>query len=209
MKIIGAAVAAILAASAANAVTYTSTAGAPDPGPGPGQTVVVDFDGPNAAGYTWSAGTIASSPVTIGGAAAPAGDITTFGYVSTAFANSFATLSTPNIKSISLYWGSIDTYNHLDVLGAGGAVLFTVEGSLLPPANGDQGAAITNRRVFIKAGLGETITGLKFRTDGVAFEFDNIATAVPEPQQWALLIAGFGLVGAAARRRRGITSVAA
>jgi len=37
----------------------------------------------------------------------------------------------------------------------------------------------------------------------VAFEFDDIAAnAVPEPASWAMLIMGFGLVGAAARRRK-------
>ena len=43
----------------------------------------------------------------------------------------------------------------------------------------------------------------------VSTEFiDNVAlnvtpsVAVPEPASWAMLIAGFGLVGAAARRRR-------
>jgi hypothetical protein len=30
--------------------------------------------------------------------------------------------------------------------------------------------------------------------------------AVPEPSSWAMLIAGFGLVGATARRRRAITA---
>jgi hypothetical protein len=35
-----------------------------------------------------------------------------------------------------------------------------------------------------------------------------ITTMVPEPESWALLIAGFGLVGAAARRRRRISVVA-
>jgi hypothetical protein len=32
---------------------------------------------------------------------------------------------------------------------------------------------------------------------------------VPEPSSWAMLIAGFGLVGAASRRRRGSATVAA
>lgn len=37
----------------------------------------------------------------------------------------------------------------------------------------------------------------------------EIAAGVPEPASWAMLIAGFGLVGAVARRRRGNISVAA
>lgn len=36
----------------------------------------------------------------------------------------------------------------------------------------------------------------------------TIANAVPEPESWALLIAGFGLTGAAMRRRRVIRKVA-
>jgi hypothetical protein len=37
----------------------------------------------------------------------------------------------------------------------------------------------------------------------------DLAGAVPEPGTWAMLIAGFGLVGAAARRRRPVAHVAA
>ncbi|KAB7645418.1 PEPxxWA-CTERM sorting domain-containing protein [Polymorphobacter fuscus] len=200
---LGVAVAAMLAASGANAVSFTSAAGAPDPAFAAGETAVVTFDAPNAAGYSFTAGTIGTATGTSGAAAAPAGDATTYGYVSSSFAPNFATLSTPGLRSISFYWGSIDAYNEVDVLGAGGSLLTTIGGSALPPANGDQGDAITNRRIYITAGVGETITGLTFRSTGVAFEFDTIAAAaVPEPQTWAMLIAGFGFVGIAARRRR-------
>lgn len=210
MKIVAAAVAAMLAASAANAVIVTGAFGAPDPGPGAGQTMVVDFDNPNAAGYVWSAGTIATSITTDGTAAAPAQDTTRYGYVSSALTNNFATLSTPDLNSISFYWGSIDDYNHVDVLGAGGAVIYTIDGAMLPPANGNQSSSNTNRRIFISAAPNQVITGLTFRSTGVAFEFDDIAAAaVPEPQSWALLIAGFGLVGATARRQRRLERVSA
>ena len=39
--------------------------------------------------------------------------------------------------------------------------------------------------------------------------FDPGGGEVPEPATWAMLIAGFGLVGAVARRRRGALSVSA
>lgn len=202
--------AALFAATAANAVIHTSSPGAPDPGPAFGETLVVTFDAPNASGYVWTAGTIATTPVSITGAAMPALGGSGFGYVSSRMANNFATLSTPDLKSISFYWGSIDTHNTLQVLGAGGSVIYTINGGMFPPATGNQGASATNRRVFITAGPNEKITGLKFRSTGVAFEFDNLAAAaVPEPEQWALLIAGFGLVGAAARRQRRATVAAA
>jgi hypothetical protein len=200
-------------ASAAQAVTVTGTFGAPDPGPAPGQSIVVSFDGPNAAGYSWSGG-IATRCSSFSGAAMPAvgvgGTASCFGYVSSAINPNNATLSTPNLSSISFYWGSIDLYNKVDVLGAGGATIFTISGGQLPPSNGNQGLPSTNRRVNFIAGPGEIITGLKLTSTGVAFEFDSFAAegidpgggAVPEPASWAMLIAGFGLVGAVSRRRR-------
>ncbi len=202
MRSILIATAALLSSAAAGAVTVTSAFGAPDPGPFAGQHYVVTFDAPNAAGYSFDAN-IHTSPMSLPGAAAPAGDATTFGYVTSAAAPSTSTLSTPNLKSISFYWGSIDTYNSVDVLGAGGTTLTTVSGGMIPPANGNQSIGSTNRRVDFTAGSGEVITGLRFNSSGVAFEFDSFAAAaVPEPASWALMIGGFGLVGFAARRRR-------
>jgi len=46
--------------------------------------------------------------------------------------------------------------------------------------------------------------------DDLRFIFSNVSqVAVPEPTTWAMLIAGFGMVGFGARRRRGIASVTA
>lgn len=42
----------------------------------------------------------------------------------------------------------------------------------------------------------------------VTVNFDAPAAGVPEPTTWAMLIAGFGLVGAAARRRRSAVAAA-
>lgn len=204
MRVFPLALIALLSASAANAVTFTSVAG--NPGPAPGEAMVVSFDSPNAPGYQWVSGIIGTAIGSSNQAATPAGNTSRYGYVTSAMASNFATLATPALKSISLYWGSIDSYNHLDVLGAGNSVLKTIDGTMLPPANGDQGSFSTNRRVFITAGPGEIIRGLRFRSPGVAYEFDSIAAAaVPEPQTWAMLLAGFGMVGFAVRRRQAVT----
>jgi hypothetical protein len=48
-----------------------------------------------------------------------------------------------------------------------------------------------------------TMTFLSTSADNVGPMLDNVLVSqVPEPASWAMLIAGFGLVGAAARRRR-------
>ena len=54
----------------------------------------------------------------------------------------------------------------------------------------------------VDAGAGGTFSG----TGGLVTEF-NTSPAVPEPASWALMIAGFGMLGTAMRRRR--TTVAA
>jgi hypothetical protein len=198
-------------ATAANAVTWNSVAGAPDPGPGPGQTILFDFEAatPELTGqYGLYTGSVP------GQYAAPAGDATQYAVVPTAgLGGGTATLDLTGlpkaIKSFSFYWGSIDTYNSIDLVGPGG-IIQTIGGGALPPANGDQGSAITNRRIFVTLGPGESIDSINFNSTGVAFEFDDFAASyVPEPQSWLLMILGFGFVGAAARRRAAVPAVTA
>jgi len=204
---------AALTAASAGAVTIVSTPGAPDPALPAGQTMVWDFDGIAAPGFSWT-GAITTVTGTAPGRAAPAGTTagTFYGLITSNLPPAMATLSTPDLKTISFYWGSIDTYNFVDVLGTDG-VLRSISGSdVFNPANGNQSAANTNRRVTFIADAGQVITGLRLRATGVAFEVDSFAAeladvgslggAVPEPASWAMLIAGFGLVGAANRRRR-------
>jgi len=200
------------------AATYTNLPGAPDTGPAAGQSVLVDFNGELPDGYFLS-GDFAYANDTTGAAASPAGDSSRYLYTSSAVGSGVATLSTFDLSSVSFYWGSIDSYNSVDLLGADGVTLLSVGGSAFSPANGDQSAAITNQRIFFTAGAGEVITGLRFTATGVAFEIGDVAgrlisdgagAAVPEPATWALMIGGFGMVGFAARRRRAsISTVAA
>jgi hypothetical protein len=127
------------------------------------------------------------------------------------------------VTNVSAYLGSIDTYNYINVLGAGGKVLDHISGQQLLLSNwGDQSLGITNRRVFL-TNLPEGFTGLTFGSTGVAFEFDDIAVgsgemiaprgaifaAVPEPETWAMMLVGFGGLGAAMRsRRKGVVATA-
>ena len=52
----------------------------------------------------------------------------------------------------------------------------------------------------------DAVTGVYSGAGGLVTEF-NTSPAVPEPASWALMIAGFGMMGAAMRRRR--TAIAA
>lgn len=211
---------ALVTATAGHALTYTATPGAPDPGPAAGESILVDFSSATLpAGYSLTGGYTYATGTTSAGAA-PAGDTTQYLYVSSALSPNNATLTTAfDLSKISFYWGSIDTYNSVDVLGAGGVTLGSFGGSLFPPSNGDQHAATSNERVSFTAGTGEAITGLRFISTGVAFEIDDIAGTpagdgnangiVPEPAAWALMITGFGMVGSIARRRRDTMRVVA
>ncbi len=113
-------------------------------------------------------------------------------------------------KTVSLYWGSVDTYNTLELLDTAGNLIGSVAASTFtgiqvgPPANGGQGVGATNRRIYFTTSAGDSlIGGMRFRSTANSFEVDNIALgAVPEPATWAMMILGFGLVGAAMRSRR-------
>ncbi len=200
----------ILGAVPAAAATYMTQPGSPDTGPAAGQTVLVDFNGDLPDGYFLD-GDYAYATGTSGAAASPAGDNSRYFYTSSAVGSGVATLSTFDLSSVSFYWGSIDSFNSVDLLGADGVTLLSVGGGAFSPANGDQSGSITNQRIFFTAGTGEVITGLRFHATGVAFEIDDVAgrlvsdgagATVPEPATWAMMLGGFGMVGFAARRRR-------
>ncbi|HTI30980.1 MAG TPA: PEPxxWA-CTERM sorting domain-containing protein [Sphingomonas sp.] len=205
-------IAAMTVAAPAHAVTFTSagavaTPGGPaDPGLAAHETLLVDFDHAAHAGVTvaTSGNATLHTGSTSGVAAAPAGDASRYlalGTGATATVN-FAGLS---LRTISVYLGSIDSYNRIDVLNRAGNVIKTWTGNDQPPHNGDWFAAATNRRLFMNFGQGDDVGAVRFSSSGVAFEFDSIGgtiAGVPEPASWALMIGGFGLIGGTLRRRQ-------
>ncbi len=198
-----------LTAVPAAAVTITSAPGAPDPGLARGETLVASFDVANVKGVTdISRGAVITAAGSIGGVrAAPAGIgksvYRSIGAGGQSIFDFTGFTQGRGLASFSVYWGSIDSYNFIDFLDVTGRQIATVSGKNLPLANGNQTAAITNRRVFFDFQPKEKVTAVRFRSDGAAFEFDNLgaAGAVPEPESWALMILGFGCIGLAMRRR--------
>ncbi|WP_416907272.1 MAG: PEPxxWA-CTERM sorting domain-containing protein [Polymorphobacter sp.] len=200
--------------AAAVVAVVGSVAGAPDPGIShAGFVEVITFDAPSAAGIV---NTTSGAVITAAGnisrvRAAPAGtapggiyqSVGTGGSSTFDFAGYLPQFRV--LTGLSLYWGSVDSHNALEFLNADGSVVSAFTGSDLPRFDGNQTLGATNRRItFAMAGQNE-ITQVRFRGQGNAFEFDTIGAAVgsvPEPASWAMLIAGFGLVGGAMRRRR-------
>lgn len=204
---LAATLAALLAApAAATILVSTGHAG----GPAGDEQMIADFDRPLAAGVVWDGAPLVSSRSQAGVALAPLGSEGRFALVSSRGPR-VATLLMPAQASVSLLWGSIDAHNSIEVLDRSLFPVLRLTGRQLLAMGGGR-----DRRVRLDATDGAQIGGLRFFAGGIAFEFDSIAVArpaalttaaaVPEPQSWALMLGGFGLVGMMARRRRAQTA---
>lgn len=165
-----------------------------------------DFDFDTASPALLGGGAIVGPGTTAGQFAQPLGSTGLYFSVgpSTSSPGTLGFANATGINWIDFIWGSVDTYNTLEVLRGDGSLMATILGGSLPPANGNQVNQNTNPIVRI------TFTGqdafdfgqLRLSSTQNAFEVDNFrVNAVPEPTTWALLILGFGAVGAAMRRR--------
>lgn len=113
----------------------------------------------------------------------------------------------PNIVGFQFDWGSIDSYNKLTITSSVGThVVIPGTASFPNAANGNQFQPGTNGLFNVVGTAGETFSKIRLESiNSNSFEIDNLAVkagVVPEPASWALLIAGFGLVGASLRRQR-------
>lgn len=190
------AIAAVLAsAGAANAMTITTSTNGPDMGPLAHQHIIDDFSTNKglSGSYTLVSGSVSNQY------AAPLGDTTQ--YLAVRGGETASLAISPAVKSLSFYWGSIDAYNTVKFY-SGETQVGSFTGDQIPaaPSDGSQGNPTNNRRVNFSFD-GAKVTSVQFSSSLNAFEADTVAGAVPEPASWAMLVAGFGLVGLSARRR--------
>ncbi|WP_314374251.1 PEP-CTERM sorting domain-containing protein [Sphingomonas paucimobilis] len=188
--------------------------------PAPAGATLVDFNSNGIAGATnlpTGFSLVGGQLVTgaANGYSPPLGDTTQYLMVN---ANQSATLKSNNsvgYDSVSLYWGSADTFNTLNVLDTANRIIKTISGLdfAAPGANNsfnDYNNPKYNQYVTytLDSLTGARIGGLQFLSTGTAFELDNVAffnshpTSVPEPATLTLFGAGIGGLIAASRRRR-------
>jgi hypothetical protein len=123
----------------------------------------------------------------------PLSGVATYSSVS---GNSFAIFGFGKLQdSLSLVWGTADSYNELH---------FLKNGSVVDTVTGTDVRNVTNKSNNFILLSDVTFDGLKFTSGSTnAFEFANVhATPVPLPAAGWMLIAGLGALGAAARKRR-------
>lgn len=112
-----------------------------------------------------------------------------------------ATFSGP-LSYYGFLWGSTDTFNKVEFY-SGASLVGTVYAPPVPT-----GSQIKAQYANVFASAGQAFTMIKFYSTSNAFETDNHAvTAVPEPETYAMLLAGLGLIGTIARRRNKSKSV--
>jgi hypothetical protein len=102
---------------------------------------------------------------------------------------------------VSFLWGSPDAYNALTVTTNIGNYVFQSSSLLGLVYDGNQDFA---SYVGFTADAGEFIESLTFSSTSNAFEASNfsVTAPVPEPETFALMLAGLGVLGFVARRRR-------
>jgi hypothetical protein len=204
--LITAAIAAATFAMPASAATIVSVGGA---FAAPAGNLTIDFNSAVAAPFT---ATFARAALVTGNLAnqyAQPAFSDGSQYASVFGGGSLTLTSSLALRSVSFFAGSIDAGNVIELLDASGKVLSSFNGRAFSVnTSGDKGSLLTNRRVTITAGVNEaSFSGVRFTSQQNSFEIDNVVFAVPEASTWALMLVGFGMVGAATRYRRRKTAV--
>ena len=208
-KLLLAAIVAAASASANAAITISASTGLTSSEAG---ATTLTFDNgllpTGFASYDNTPGALIAYPGNSGYAALPPADTSAY------FFSVGQTHGQPGTTSVNFggngvsyfgyYMGSPDNYNVV-TLYHGNSVLGTYTGNDMAAAashmaNGNQGVGFF---VNYKATGGDTITKVTFSSSTDAFETDNHAyiAAVPEPETYAMLLAGLGAIAFLRRRK--------
>jgi hypothetical protein len=199
-----------------------------DPGLAAGQSLAVDFN--NSAptvgsgsssehgyAFSWTGGSDGKTGIYSAAAglvpsvAAPPAGLTTGNFFAVTAHGELDLSLSKAATSMSVYVGSLDSYNKITFEGPKGFSETFTGNQLAALAggkpDGSQSSGLTNRRFFFNF-EGQAVNKVVFGSDGSSFEFADIAfgypgaSGVPEPSTWALLVIGVGMIGVSVRRRR-------
>jgi hypothetical protein len=178
-----------------------------------------------ASGFIWTGTGQVVSPPSSGTSAVPFGDTSNF-YMSVPGGGSETltidkvSLDSPGLAQLSLFIGSLDTYNSITFFSGG--MSQTISGTDLLDSviagndanSGNRTLDDTNRYFTFVFDSSTPVDAIEFDSKANAFEFDNLTPAVivgvevggimPEPRAWVVMLTGFALLGLALRQRRRI-----
>ena len=190
--------------AAAAAIALSSTAGASVTGGlGTGGGTFLALSSAGLAGgsvATLSGGTVYANDQPF--ADIPKGTVTDF-LAAGVLAGQPATLTfTSPVSYLGFLWGSPDLYNLLTIISTDISQVFTVASLGFSVTDGNQAFS---QYVQFASAPGSKITGVVFSNTPAqdAFEVANFSVnTIPEASSYALMLAGLGIVGFVARRRR-------
>ena len=116
-----------------------------------------------------------------------------------------AEVTLPRVHQLSMYIGSLDSYNNFTFNYANGTSDNFSGGNLAsivpdPVDNGDWTASNSNGLYIFT--FNSPLTSISLTSGQNAFEIADIAAAVPEPATWAMMVMGFFGLGALMRAGR-------